>query len=233
MAAREPPLRCEASSGQIPAGVLLPPLQGRAAIRAPRVAGTSPLQPPSFACSFLSPCTDVSPHKTHPPAATRPPTSPHAHPGMATAPCSPPPAAAPHPTMGSTTYSGERGWEEGSHGRCPRGRGRESHPWLFIVPFPSPMPLSLQRRSETGSHLPLAPAVKGGPWAAPHPCPGCRGEATLCQVLLQRSRKDKNYCQGGWRRLCFMPQAGNEAANSPCPHATHPISSHRHILGRP
>lgn len=73
VAAWEPPLGLEAGSGQIPAGILLPQPQTQAAIGAPMlsapVSHSPPAPQPGFAISFLSSCMNISPHKTHPPAA--------------------------------------------------------------------------------------------------------------------------------------------------------------------
>lgn len=100
-----------------PSGCLAAPITGTSHHQSPPRCWHQPHADPSsthpsFTRSCLSPCIEVSPHKTHPPAATRPPTSPRAHPGMVTAPRSlPPHQLLPHTPPWVPSHTG--GWEEG------------------------------------------------------------------------------------------------------------------------
>lgn len=183
MAVQEPLLRSEASSSQTPAGVLLPQTRGQTAIRTPQPVSTSPTQPPRFTHSFLSPCTNIPPHKPtrrqqrdHPPLRVPPRNG-------CGIPLSPT-AAAPHPSMGPTKHSGDRGWEERPTQTVVRAFS--PRPWLPVVAFPFPLPLSLAKRISQrllsvlpcrGGSSRLHPSpVLGAEEGMPHAKNCCRGQ---------------------------------------------------------
>lgn len=159
------------------------------------------LQPHSLALPSLF---SVPARTSRPTKPTRrqpgPPTSPRAHPGMATAPCSPH-NCCPHFPVDPTMHSGDNGWEgepqRVSPGQRQGGEGTESPSLAFCCGFPiTDGPLSAKTKPARVSSA-ACPCYRGSPQAALQPCSGCWGEDILCQALLLRSRKAKNCCQGG------------------------------------
>lgn len=196
---------------------------------------SNPAPHPSFAHSFLSPCTDISPHKTHLLAASRPPTSPSAHPGMAAAPCSSPQLLLHTPPWVPPCTVGDKGWEEGPHRLCPQGRAQLGralcpHPWLSIEHLPNTL-LSAKTESARIFSLPC-PCCRGSPRLHPNPALGAR-KGTLCDKFVAGVKEGQKLLSRVWGCPGFEPQAGNKAANSPHPHTRYPISSHRRIWDVP
>jgi len=169
----------------------------------------SPAPHPSFAHSLLSLCTSVSLHKTHPPAAARPPTSPHAHPGMAMAPRSVP-QLLPHNPRGSHHAQWGQGLGRGamktlSPGRRQRGQGVRSPSLAFHGSFPIPdAPLSAKMGPARVS-FPTGPCRRGSPRLHPSPALDAGG-GTPCT---------KSCCRGQGRTKAIAK--GVEGVSASCP----------------
>lgn len=122
-------------------------------------------------------------------------------------------------------------WGQGLGRGATQTVGRALHPILgFLLGLSHSLCPSLCKYSQPAPPLRLA-LLQGELQALSQPCPGCRGSAALCQELLQRSRKDRSYCQDGWGCLNLVPQDENKGANSPHPNKMRPISSHQRIRG--